>query len=172
MSELFRWYLGGLLATAGELSLLFAPERQQLQAVPARQLGADRRSAGTSTTARSASASSATAQRLRVESRIPGADVNSYHAFAATIAGGLHGIAERIEPPPPFHGNGYTDRRPAAHPGHVRRGDRAAGATATIARACFGDDVHHHVLHHAELEWAAFNRAVTDWERARYFERI
>ena len=41
-----------------------------------------------------------------------------------------------------------------------------------MARRCFGDDVHHHVLHHAEFEWDACNRAVTDWERARYFERI
>jgi hypothetical protein len=32
--------------------------------------------------------------------------------------------------------------------------------------------VHHHVLRHAEFEWEAANRAVTDWERARYFERI
>ena len=43
---------------------------------------------------------------------------------------------------------------------------------ATLAAACFGDDVHHHVLHHAEFEWRAFNPAVTDWERHRYFERI
>jgi len=32
--------------------------------------------------------------------------------------------------------------------------------------------VHHHVLVHAESEWRAFNNTVTDWERARYFERI
>ena len=46
MSELFRWYLGGLMATAREFSLLFAPNRQQLQALPARQLGADRHRVG------------------------------------------------------------------------------------------------------------------------------
>ena len=33
-------------------------------------------------------------------------------------------------------------------------------------------DASDHVLVHAEFEWAAFNRTVTDWERARYFERI
>ena len=43
---------------------------------------------------------------------------------------------------------------------------------SAVARDCFGDDVHHHVLNHAEQEWLAFNRTVTDWELRRYFERI
>src|SRR5207248_1756860 len=43
----------------------------------------------------------------RLESRIPGADVNPYIAFAATIAAGLHGIEAGIDAPPPFRGNGY-----------------------------------------------------------------
>jgi hypothetical protein len=35
-----------------------------------------------------------------------------------------------------------------------------------------GTRAHHHVLRHAEYEWESFNRAVTDWERQRYFEGI
>ena len=41
-----------------------------------------------------------------------------------------------------------------------------------LARAAFGDDVHHHLLHTARQERAAFDRVVTDWERQRNFERI
>ena len=41
-----------------------------------------------------------------------------------------------------------------------------------VARQCFGDDVHHHVLVTAKAEWQAFNRTVTDWERRRYWELI
>ena len=41
-----------------------------------------------------------------------------------------------------------------------------------MAREAFGDDVHHHLLNTARQEWAAFNRAVTDWELRRNFERI
>ena len=120
-------------------------ERQQLQAVPARQLGADRRSAGTSTTARSASASSATARACASRAAIPGADANAYHAFAATIAGGLHGIEQRIEPPPPYHGNGYTaDDLPRIPSTFVEAIELWRGSE--LARECFGDDVHHHVL--------------------------
>ena len=43
----------------------------------------------------------------RVETRIPGGDVNPYLAFAAVIAAGLHGIENGLEPPPPLEGNAY-----------------------------------------------------------------
>ena len=49
---------------------------------------------------------------------------------------------------------------------------RAAHARSEVARQCFGDDVHHHVLVTAKAEWQAFNRTVTDWERRRYWELI
>ena len=111
-------------------------------------------------------------QGMRVENRIPGADANPYHAFAATIAGGLYGIANRIEPP-----GAVRRQRLRRRPTWPRIPSTFVEAielwrASTIARECFGDDVHHHVLHFAETEWPAFNATVTDWERRRYFERI
>jgi glutamine synthetase len=44
---------------------------------------------------------------LRIECRIPGADVNPYLAFAASLASGLDGIKNKIEPPAYFEGNVY-----------------------------------------------------------------
>ncbi|MGZ5378649.1 MAG: hypothetical protein ACXWD8_11695, partial [Mycobacterium sp.] len=41
-----------------------------------------------------------------------------------------------------------------------------------IARAAFGDDVVEHYLNNARVELAAYNSAVTDWERVRGFERL
>jgi glutamine synthetase len=41
-----------------------------------------------------------------------------------------------------------------------------------LARAAFGDDVIDFYIRHARLECEAFNNAVTDWEKVRYFERI
>jgi glutamine synthetase len=43
---------------------------------------------------------------------------------------------------------------------------------STLARSCFGDAVVDFCVHTARLEIQAFNDAVTDWERVRYFERI
>ncbi len=170
LSDEFRWYLGGLLATAREFSLLFAPnvnsyKRFQTGSWAPTAVGwdTDNRTLGFRVVGHGPG--------MRVESRIPGGDVNPYHAFAATIAGGLHGVRERIEPPAPYRGNGYSaadlPRIPSTFVDAIE-----LWRTSDLAKACFGDAVHHHVLHHAESEWQAFNATVTDWERHRYFERI
>ncbi len=170
LSDAFRWYLGGQLATAAEFSLLVAPTVNSYKrflpgswAPTAIGWGVDNRTLGFRVVGHGPS--------LRVENRIPGADANTYHAFAATIAGGLYGLANKIDPPPAYEGNGYTasdlPRVPATF---VEAID--LWRDSEIAKECFGDDVHHHVLHFAETEWEAFNRTVTDWERRRYFERI
>src|SRR5262245_42105308 len=170
MSEIYRWYLGGLVATAREFSLLFAPtvnsyKRFQPGSWAPTGIGwdVDNRTIGFRVVGHG--------NGMRVESRIPGSDCNAYHAFAATIAGGLYGIANEIEPPAAYPANGYaaTDlpRIPSTYVEAIE-----LWRSSDIAVECFGDDVHHHVLVHAEAEWLAFNKTVTDWERARYFERI
>ncbi|MBA2387710.1 MAG: glutamine synthetase [Acidimicrobiia bacterium] len=170
MSDVFRWYLGGLIATARDFSLLFAPnvnsyKRFQPGSWAPTGIGwdVDNRTLGFRVVGHG--------DGMRVESRIPGADANSYHAFAATIAAGLHGIEHRIEPPPPYTGNGYTAPDLPRIPSSLQEAIELWRASA-VARERFGDDVHHHVLNHAEAELAAFNGTVTDWERRRYFERI
>jgi glutamine synthetase len=170
VSDEFRWYLGGQLATAAEFSLLVAPTVNSYKrfqpgswAPTAIGWGVDNRTLGYRVVGHGPG--------LRLENRIPGSDANTYHVFAATIAGGLYGLANKIEPPPPYGGNGYTasdlPRVPTTLAEAIERWRRS-----DIARECFGDDVHHHVLTFAEAEWAAFNNSVTDWERRRYFERI
>ena len=43
---------------------------------------------------------------------------------------------------------------------------------SAIAREVFGDEVVDHYVHGARMEIAAFDRAITDWERVRGFERL
>ncbi len=107
----------------------------------------------------------------RVESRIPGADVNPYIALAAAIAGGLWGIDHALELAPAFTGNAYhapeVPRIPTTLP------DAIANLEASeVAVEAFGADVHHHLVNTARQEWAKANAVVTDWELARNFERI
>ncbi len=168
-SETFRHFLGGLLASARELSWCFAPyvnsyKRYQPDswAPTAVAYGHDNRTCGFRLVGRGPA--------FRVESRVPGADVNPYIAYAALLAAGLHGIEHRIEPPAPLVGNGYTadvDHLPSTLPEAIELFEQSE-----VARAAFGDDVHHHLLNTAVQEWRAFNRAVTDWELRRNFERI
>jgi glutamine synthetase len=170
MSDLFRWYVGGQIRAAREFALLCAPtinsyRRFQPGSWAPTGIGwaTDNRTLGFRVVGHG--------NGMRVENRIPGADANSYHAFAATIAAGLHGIEHRIEPPEPYLGDGYSapdiERIPATFNEAIDLWEHSA-----LARECFGDNVHHHVLNYAKNEWRAWGATVTNWERQRYFERI
>jgi glutamine synthetase len=86
------------------------------------------------------------------------------------LAGGLHGIREELPLEPAFTGNAYTSDK-ARVPYLLSQG-RDLFQASEVARAAFGKDVVEHYAHAAEVELAAFNAAVTDWERIRGFERL
>ena len=170
LSTVFRGWLGGLLTTARELAWCFAPYVNSYKrwqpgswAPTAVGWGRDNRTLGFRVVGHG--------QGFRVESRVPGADCNPYLAFAAIIAGGLHGIEQGMEPPEPYAGNGYEaadlPRLPAALVDAL-----AAWEGSDVARQAFGEDVHQHLANLARQEWVAFNSTVTDWEVRRGFERL
>ena len=86
------------------------------------------------------------------------------------LAAGLYGIEHRIEPTPEFHGNAYEA---TGVPRVPRALHEAIGAlrASELAPQAFGDEVVAHYLNMAEVEQRAYDMAVTDWERQRYFER-
>ncbi|MGZ4768124.1 MAG: glutamine synthetase, partial [Ilumatobacteraceae bacterium] len=98
-------------------------------------------------------------------------DANSYFAFAGQIAGGLYGIRNKLPLGDPYVGNGYEATSIGRIPWNLPDAI-ALWEGSTIAKECFGDDVHHHILTMAKGEWQAFNQTVTDWELRRYWERI
>ena len=170
MSETFRHYLAGQIATAREFSLLWAPtinsyKRFQLGSWAPTGVGwgLDNRTLGFRKVGHG--------KGTRVESRIPGSDANSYFAFAGAIAGGLYGIKNKLTLGEPFSGNGYEAPDIPRIPWNIVDAINL-WENSTIAREAFGDDVHHHILTMAKAEWEAFNHTVTDWELRRYWERI
>jgi glutamine synthetase len=104
-----------------------------------------------------------------VETRITGGDVNTYLAFPAMIAGGLHGVENELELPPALEGNAYESDA-ERFPSSLREAIHAL-EQGTVARAAFGDQVVDHYLNYAHTEQGLFDKVVTDWERVRYFER-
>jgi glutamine synthetase len=171
MSESFRYYLGGLMATAREMTWMFAPfvnsyKRYQLGswAPTAIVWSHDNRTCGFRVVGEHKS--------YRVESRIPGADANPYLAFAATIAGGLHGIDNKIEAPEMFRGNAYEAKDVSRVPSSLHEAIDEF-ERSEVAREAFGDFAFRHLLNTAKQEQIIFdNNVVTDWELMRYFERI
>jgi glutamine synthetase len=166
---LFGQWLAGQIACAKELAVFFAPTINSYKRYAAGSWapttlawGNDNRTCGFRVVGHG--------KARRVETRIPGGDVNPYLAFAALIASGLHGIEHGLEAPPPLQGNAYesdAERFPS-----TMRDAIAALEAGTMARGAFGDQVVDHYLNYARTEQALFDRFVTDWERKRYFERI
>jgi glutamine synthetase len=105
-----------------------------------------------------------------VELRLPGADVNPYLALSAMIAAGLHGIDSELELEPAVEGNAYAADKPRV-PGTLREAHDLLEGSA-VAREAFGQEVVDHYLNNARVELAAYEAAVTDWERFRGFERL
>ena len=107
---------------------------------------------------------------LRVENRLPGADVNPYLALSAMIAAGLHGIDNGLELEPPAEGNAYESGHERVPSNMYEARDLFAGSA--VAREAFGQEVVDHYLNRARVELETFESAVTDWERYRGFERL
>ena len=169
-SKIFQQFLGGLIKYSPELCLLFGPtinsyKRYQPGSwAPTRMAWAvDNRTVGFRVVGEENS--------FRIENRMPGADANPYLAFAAMLAAGMAGIKEQLDCGNEYSGNAYVDSNLARLPGSL---ETAANLfeQSQLARAAFGDQVVEFYVHHARLEIDAFNNAVTDWEKNRYFERI
>ena len=109
-------------------------------------------------------------ESLRVENRVPGGDMNPYLGVAALIAAGLHGIENELALEPEFTGNAYVADKPRVPP-TLRDAAELLGESK-VARVAFGDEVVDHYLNNARVELAAYDAAVTDWERIRGFERL
>jgi glutamine synthetase len=168
-SALFGQYLAGQLALAAPMTFFLAPfvnsyrRFQPGTFAPTRLVwSGDNRTSGFRVLGHGAG--------LRVENRVPGADINPYLAFAATIAAGLHGLEQGLAPPPAFEGDAYKGTDVPSVPSTLRDALDLLERSEEL-RAAMGDEVIDHYVHLGRWEVAQFERQVTDWELTRYFER-
>jgi glutamine synthetase len=166
--DVFKQFLAGWIAGAKELAIFLAPTINSYKRYAAGSWapttlawGHDNRTCGFRIVGHGAA--------QRIETRIPGGDVNPYLAFAALIAAGLHGIEAGLELPPALEGNAYESDA-ERFPSTLREAIQAL-ERGTIARAALGDDVVDHYLNYARTEQRLFDEVVTCYERERLFER-
>jgi len=169
-SDLFRWFLGGWMHYVPELMVCYAPTVNSYKRFEAGSWAPtslawspDNRTAGFRIVGAGPS--------LRIECRITGADINPYLAYAAVVASGLAGIEQQIEPPPPHIGDVYAATDKQLLPATLEEAT-SNFANSDLAHTAFGADVVEHYTHFYTTEAEAYRKAVTDWERTRYFERI
>jgi len=169
-SKEFGWFLGGWIKYVPDVMVFYAPTINSYKRfvdgswAPTRMAWSkDNRTAGFRIVGEGSS--------LRIECRIPGADCNPYLALAASLVSGLKGIQDKVEPPPCFEGDIYA----AAHLPGVPRSLKEATtlfSESAFAKETFGEQAVRHYSHFYATEVAAHEKAVSDWERKRYFERI
>jgi glutamine synthetase len=168
-TDTFRHFLGGLRSHIPELALFVAPSVNSYKryateswAPTSVSWGRDNRTCGFRVVGHGES--------RRVECRIPGADVNPYLGFAAVLAAGLDGIENQTDPGPELVGNAYEAAEAEPFPSSLR--EAVAGWEGSeLAKRAFGEEVWDHYLNYGRTEQRLFDQVVTDYERARMFER-
>jgi glutamine synthetase len=168
-SPIMEAFLAGQLACLRELTLFLAPNVNSYKryqpgsfAPTAVRWGYDNRTCALRVVG--------TGPSLRMEHRVPGGDVNPYLAVAALVAAGLHGVERGLALEPPCATNAYRAEGPRV-PTTLREA-ADLWRSSDVARAAFGDEVVDHYATMADVELAAFDATVTDWERTRGFERL
>ena len=168
-SDAFRWFLGGWMAHLSEICAFYAPYPASYKRYVAGTFAPtriacsyDNRTVGFRVVGSGSS--------LRIECRTPGADANAYLAFAASIAAGLDGIINKIEPPPIFDGDAYAAKDVPLAPRTLHEAITKMERSTWLPQA-MGADVIEHYLHFFRTEQRKYDEVVTSWERARYFER-
>jgi glutamine synthetase len=168
-TPLYDQFIAGVLATLQDFTLLYAPNVNSYKRFAAGSFaptavawGLDNRTCAVRLVGQGPSA--------RMENRVPGGDVNPYLALAAMLAGGLHGIENELPLEDALVGSAYDSDKP--HVAKTLKAARDLFAASDIARSSFGDEVVDHYVNMADVELAAFDAHVTDWELARTFERM
>ncbi|MCP2324895.1 glutamine synthetase [Hamadaea flava] len=170
LSQLGTHVLAGMLAATRDLSLFLAPNVNSYKrfqpgsfAPTALRWGRDNRTCALRLVGHGPS--------LRVEHRVPGADVNPYLGIAALVAAARHGLSAKLELEPEYTTNAYADSSAPRVPATLREA-LSAWRESALVPGFFGSAVADHYARAAEVEIEAFDAAVTDWELRRGYERL
>jgi glutamine synthetase len=99
----------------------------------------------------------------RVENRLPGADANPYLAIAASLAAGLHGIENELEPTPAIQGEIDVPESlslPCTLHAALERLKRSQ-----LAKELFGKEFIEGYIASKTMELSSFYDEITPWER-------
>ena len=165
LSNACRWWLGGVLQHARDLTLIFAPtvnSYRRYRSDPRSSLiawGRDHLGVG-------ARVNDDVGPGLGVISSFAGADANPYLVLTGTLAAGLDGLAHRIDPPTMVERGAVARALPHLSLTLVESAEIAS--KSTFLRQILGDQMILCLAAHARHENESFERIVTWWEKNRY----
>ncbi|MEW6057024.1 MAG: glutamine synthetase family protein [Bdellovibrionota bacterium] len=178
MSAMFKQYVAGQLELMPEMMALISPTinsykrtgRHTMAWAPCNATWAlDNRTAAL----RVILGPNGAGKPTRVEYRLAAADINPYHALAASLAGGLYGIESKLVLQGPLKGSAYAVSAKEAQPLPTSLEEATEKLNQSErAREYLGSAFIDHYVATRRWEVEQFRRAVTSWELERYFEII
>ncbi|TAM12185.1 MAG: glutamine synthetase [Nevskiaceae bacterium] len=169
LSEIGRWYMGGLLRHLPDFALFGSPTPNSFKRRQAYTFCPERATWGHDNRTVALRVIEGNEKSVRVEQRDGSADANPYLIIAAQIAAGLDGIEHHLDPGPSTDGDAYVDTTAPLLPRNVPEAIDRLGQSE-LAREVFGEALVNVVTGNARYEHAYINNRVSDVERDRYLD--
>lgn len=166
MSATLRQYIAGQLLALPDLLALYAPFINSYKRLVPGMLAPTHPSWGVDDRHSALRVVPGSARSTRLETRMPGADANPYLIMAAAIASGLHGIQQGLD-----LDDTAQAMRAVALPRNLEQATERLAAS-DLARTLLGDAFVTHFVQTRRWECERYQRAVTDWELARYMDVV
>jgi glutamine synthetase len=177
-TPLLRQAIAGMMATAGEAFLVFAPNGNSYRRFQRESYAPVAVSWGVNNRSVSLRIPAGPPASRHVEHRFSGADVNLYLAAATVLAAAAHGIERRLDPGAPVTGNGYSavganaeEASPPVLPATWHEALERARRSAFL-RDALGEEFLKVFLAIKQQELARFEAEVTETDRAWYLEKM
>ena len=175
-TPLLRQAIAGMMATAGESFLVFAPNGNSYRRFQRESYAPVAVSWGVNNRSVSLRIPAGPPASRHVEHRFSGADVNLYVAAATVLAAAAHGIERKLDPGPPVEGNGYA-ATPASTAGApvlpaTWHESLARARASAFLREGLGEGFLKVFLAIKQQELARFEAEVTETDRAWYLEKM
>lgn len=172
MSSLFKSYLAGQMRCLREILPLFAPTVNSYKRLVDGYWAPTKPTWAVDNRTTAFRVIPGNAKSIRLETRVPGSDVNPYLAVAACIASGLYGVEKGLKlKEKETRGSAYLDSKTERLPRNLNEATQIF-AESRISRDLFGDAFVDHFSKTRFWEWRQFQDSVTNWELQRYFEII
>lgn len=172
MSAIFKSFIAGQLKLLPEILPFFAPNVNSYKRLVDGFWAPTRVSWGVDNRTTALRVIPGSAKSTRVETRVPGSDVNPYLAMSAAFAAGLYGIEKGLKlEHDPVQGSAYLVEGLERLPRTLQEATERLKRSET-AREILSEEFVDHFVRTREWEWRQFQDSVTHWELERYFEII
>lgn len=167
-SALFMQAIAGLIDTAAEAMIFFAPHFNSWRRFQEGSHAPTRATWGYENRTAAIRIPTDTGANRRFEHRVAGADSNPYLVLASLLAGVLHGVEKKLAPPPALEGNAYKSDAPKLALGW--RDALDTFESGGVLRPAFGELATRVFTACKRQEIATAGRRVTDFEYDSYLQ--